>query len=66
MVVAGEDVTERTIGEHDIRTDTAIIKKMHCAARSGHTGYGAISGIQVLREEIATRVPSATRAASDG
>ncbi|MDU8926649.1 pyridoxal phosphate-dependent aminotransferase [Alisedimentitalea sp. MJ-SS2] len=60
MIDAGEQVTELTIGEHDIRTDTRILDEMHRAARAGHTGYAAIPGIAPLREEIAARVQAAT------
>lgn len=60
MAEAGEQVTELTIGEHDIRTDPIILDEMHRAARAGHTGYAAIPGIPALREEIARRVEAAT------
>lgn len=60
MIEAGTPVTELTIGEHDIRTDPAILDEMHRAARAGHTGYAAIPGITPLRDEIAARVQKAT------
>ncbi|MDQ2092593.1 pyridoxal phosphate-dependent aminotransferase [Rhodalgimonas zhirmunskyi] len=60
MKAAGEDVTELTIGEHDVRTDPAILDEMHRAARAGHTGYADIPGIPALRDTIAARVQAAT------
>ena len=60
MAAAGENVTELTIGEHDVRTDAAILDEMLRAARAGHTGYAAIPGITALRDEIAARVQAAT------
>ncbi len=60
MVVAGESVTELTIGEHDIRTAPEILDVMHQAARAGHTGYAAVPGIKPLREAIAARVTERT------
>ncbi len=60
MVDAGEDITELTIGEHDIGTDVAILDEIHRAALAGHTGYAAIPGIPALRDEVAARVQAAT------
>lgn len=56
MVAAGRDVTELTIGEHDIRTDPVILGAMDRAARSGATGYSAVPGTDALRAAIAARV----------
>jgi arginine:pyruvate transaminase len=56
----GIDVTELTIGEHDIRTDAAILDAMHKAAKSGHTGYAIVPGIPALREAIAKRLTERT------
>ncbi|MGJ8604010.1 MAG: pyridoxal phosphate-dependent aminotransferase [Marivita sp.] len=56
MVAAGHDVTELTIGEHDIRTDPSILNAMHQSALGGHTGYALVPGIAALRDEVATRV----------
>ena len=61
---AGEDIVELTIGEHDTRTDVAILDELHRAARAGHTGYAAIPGIDALRDEIAARVQAATGVAT--
>ena len=44
MIARGLPVTELTIGEHDIRTDPAILDAMHDAARAGHTGYAEVPG----------------------
>jgi arginine:pyruvate transaminase len=56
MMADGVDVTELTIGEHDIRTAAPILQDMHRAALSGNTGYAAIPGMAALREEVAARV----------
>ncbi len=62
MVAAGENVTELTIGEHDIGTDVAILDEIHRAALAGHTGYAAIppGTPPALRDEVAARVQAAT------
>ena len=60
LVEAGVEVTQLTIGEHDVRTDAAILDEMHRAAKAGHTGYAAIPGIPALRAEVAARVEAAT------
>lgn len=60
MIAAGEQITELTIGEHDIPTDPAILNELHRAALAGHTGYSAIAGIPALRDAIAARVTAAT------
>ncbi len=56
MVAAGEEVTELTIGEHDIRTDPSVLKAMYEAAVGGHTGYAAIPGTDGLRDAVAARI----------
>ena len=60
MAEAGEDVTELTIGEHDIRTDPSILAAMDRAARGGHTGYASIPGVAALRDGVAARVAERT------
>jgi arginine:pyruvate transaminase len=57
---AGRAVIELTLGEHDIRTDPAILQAMHDAARGGHTGYASIPGILPLRRAAADRVARIT------
>ena len=56
----GVDVTDLTIGEHDIRTDPAILDAMHASARGGHTGYAMVPGVHALRTAVADRVQSRT------
>ncbi len=56
MIAAGDDIIELTIGEHDIRTDPAILEAMDQAARAGHTGYASVPGTDDLRDEVAARV----------
>ncbi|MBB96698.1 MAG: aspartate aminotransferase [Rhodobacteraceae bacterium] len=60
MIAAGAPVIELTIGEHDIRTDPAILDAMHGAARAGHTGYAEVPGTRDLRQAIARRVTRQT------
>lgn len=60
MVAAGTPVTELTIGEHDIPTDSSILDAMQQSAAGGHTGYAMVPGVTALRDEIATRIASRT------
>lgn len=60
MVRDGIDVTQLTIGEHDIRTDQRILDAMYQATLDGHTGYAAIPGIIELRQAVAERVQAQT------
>jgi len=60
MVRNGVDVTELTIGEHDIRTDPIILEAMHNAARDGHTGYTTFEGEEALRSRVAARITGRT------
>lgn len=59
MKAAGEPVLELTIGEHDTRTDPAILDAMAASARGGHTGYAAVPGTKDLREAVAKRLSAA-------
>ncbi|WP_300055542.1 aminotransferase class I/II-fold pyridoxal phosphate-dependent enzyme [uncultured Roseobacter sp.] len=60
MIADGVDVTELTIGEHDIRTAAPILQEMHSAAMRGHTGYAAVPGTVSLRDTVAARVQART------
>lgn len=60
MIAAGIPVTELTIGEHDIRTDPAILHAMQASAAAGATGYASIPGIPALREAVAQRITAQT------
>lgn len=60
MIAEGIPVTELTIGEHDIRTDPAILDAMHAAATGGHTGYASVPGTDELRSAVAERVQAQT------
>ncbi len=60
MAAAGEPVVELTIGEHDIRTDPAILNAMHNAAVAGHTGYASVPGVTGLRDAVAKRLTERT------
>ena len=60
MIDAGIDVTELTIGEHDIRTDPTILSAMDASARGGHTGYAMVPGDASLRQTVAERLSERT------
>ena len=53
MISNGEKVIELSIGEHDIRTDSAIIEAMRKSALNGNTGYAEMQGLTKLRNLIA-------------
>ncbi|HGG06516.1 MAG TPA: aminotransferase class I/II-fold pyridoxal phosphate-dependent enzyme, partial [Aliiroseovarius sp.] len=56
MIAAGQDVTELTIGEHDIGTAPEILAAMDRAAQDGHTGYAMVPGMDALRDKVAARI----------
>lgn len=60
MISDGVDITELTIGEHDIRTDQSILDAMHRSASGGHTGYAMVPGTDGFRDSVAARVTART------
>ncbi|TNC68035.1 pyridoxal phosphate-dependent aminotransferase [Rubellimicrobium roseum] len=60
LIRQGVAVTELTIGEHDVKTDPAILDAMHGAAKAGATGYASIPGIPELRAAVAERAQRLT------
>ena len=60
LIAEGHDILELTIGDHDIRTDPSILRRMYDAAVGGHTGYAAIPGTPGLRATVAARVQERT------
>ncbi len=60
LKAAGHDITELTIGEHDIRTHPSILGAMNTAALGGHTGYAMVPGIAELRAAVAARIEART------
>lgn len=60
MIADGINVTELTIGEHDIRTDPSILAAMDASAVGGHTGYAMIPGTDALRDAVAARIATRT------
>ncbi|MBP1804483.1 pyridoxal phosphate-dependent aminotransferase [Rubellimicrobium aerolatum] len=64
LIRQGVPVVELTIGEHDVRTDPAILDAMREAARAGATGYASIPGIPELRAAVAERVERVTGVAT--
>ncbi|MEO0745052.1 MAG: pyridoxal phosphate-dependent aminotransferase [Pseudomonadota bacterium] len=60
MIAGGTQVTELTIGEHDIRTAAPILQDMHRSALNGHTGYAMVPGTDALRDLVAQRTTDRT------
>jgi len=60
LKAAGIAVADLTVGEHDIRTDPAILAEMNRSARAGHTGYASVPGIAALRDAVAARIAART------
>ena len=60
LMAEGHQITELTIGEHDIRTDPSILKAMHASAAAGNTGYAMAPGSAALRQSVADRVTKRT------
>ena len=60
MKADGIDVTELTIGEHDVKTDRSILDAMYQATLDGHTGYSLFDGVPELRHRVAQRVAQRT------
>ncbi|MEM6759648.1 MAG: pyridoxal phosphate-dependent aminotransferase [Pseudomonadota bacterium] len=60
MITDGIQVTELTIGEHDIRTAAPILQEMHKSALGGHTGYAMVPGTDDLRDMVAARTQART------
>lgn len=61
----GTPVIELTIGEHDRKTDPAILEVMHDSATGGHTGYSTIPGTDGLRDAVAKRIAKMTGVATE-
>ncbi len=61
----GMPVIELTIGEHDRKTDPAILNQMHDSAIRGHTGYSTIPGTDGLRDAVARRIARMTGVATE-
>ena len=59
---AGEAVVNLTIGEHDEKTDRAILDAMHGSMIAGNTGYAFGPGHRALREAVAARFAARTGA----
>ena len=64
MIADGQPVIELTVGEHDIRTDPAILAAMNASAIGGNTGYALVPGTRALRERVAARVVARTGVAT--
>ncbi|WP_342075884.1 pyridoxal phosphate-dependent aminotransferase [Yoonia sp. SS1-5] len=65
MIAAGTQVTELTIGEHEITTSPAILQAMDASARGGHTGYAMVPGTDALRQAVAARIAARTGVPTD-
>ncbi|WP_126976537.1 pyridoxal phosphate-dependent aminotransferase [Frigidibacter oleivorans] len=64
LEAAGVPVLNLTIGEHDVKTDPAILDAMDRAAKGGLTGYTFGPGLPELRRAIADRVTARTGVAT--
>lgn len=64
MLERGLPVVQLTLGEHDRKTDPAILEAMYRAALDGHTGYASIPGTDDLRDRIAARTERITGVAT--
>lgn len=52
----GRPVVNLTVGDHDIKTDPAVIDAMEASARGGNLGYAPVMGADALRDALAARV----------
>jgi len=59
MMAAGKPVVMLTIGDHDIKTDGAILDAMKASMAAGNLGYSPVTGSLALRTAIAARVGAA-------
>ena len=60
MRAEGQDVMMLSVGDHDIKTDAAILDAMKASMDRGNLGYSAVMGSDALREAIARRVTTQT------
>jgi len=65
MKADGQDILELTIGEHDKKTDPAILDALTQSARAGNTGYAMVPGSRALREAVARRIRMRTQTPTD-
>ena len=56
----GQDIILLSVGDHDIKTDRAVIEAMQRSAEGGNLGYAAVPGSNALRRAIADRVSTRT------
>lgn len=56
MKAEGRPVVMLSIGDHDIKTDPAVLEAMFASARGGNLGYTPGAGFRALRQAIADRV----------
>jgi arginine:pyruvate transaminase len=63
MKAAGKPVMLLTVGDHDVKTDAAILGSMKASMDAGNLGYSPVMGSNALRTAIARRV--STRTATD-
>ncbi len=59
----GREVVNLTVGDHDVKTDAAVIDEMTASARAGNLGYTPPMGQEPLRAAIARRVAGRSGAA---
>lgn len=58
MQAAGQPVVMLSVGDHDVKTDAAILEAMASSAAAGHLGYAPVMGLEELRDAVAERITS--------
>jgi len=64
LAEAGAPVVMLTVGDHDIKTDPAILAAMRASQERGNLGYPPVPGSAALRRAIAGRVSARTTLAA--
>ena len=60
LIAAGRPVVMLTVGDHDVKTDRAILDAMRASQLAGNLGYSVGEGSLALRTAIADRVTART------
>ncbi|MBK0400827.1 pyridoxal phosphate-dependent aminotransferase [Limibaculum sp. M0105] len=60
LAEAGHPIVMLTVGDHDIKTDPAILDAMRDSQQRGDLGYPPVTGSAALRRAIAERVSART------
>ncbi|HSF96219.1 MAG TPA: pyridoxal phosphate-dependent aminotransferase [Thermohalobaculum sp.] len=65
MKAGGQPVVMLSVGDHDIKTDAAILQSMKASMDAGNLGYSSVMGTDALRDAIARRVSGRCRVAAE-